>query len=342
MRALKKALPDVRISALTMFSGALMLLEHNPDVDEVLHFDFMNESKLKAWQFVMGLRRRRFDATILGYPANRFEYNAIAWLVGSPLRVGHRYNHLDRRCGNWLNNVTVKEDDAASNIEENLRLVEALTGVASDDTRVELRLTTEHEAFAEAWLRREGLGERALIGFHAGGSTDKNHTNKRWPPESFVALGRRLVAEAGATVVLFGGPKEAELKEQLVVGIGAGAVSAETSNIMETAALVARCRHFVSNDSAIMHLAGALGIPTSGIFGPTNAEWVRMPDTPRTEVRLGLPCQPCFYYSPRHLSCDEGDFRCLRELKPEQVMPSVLSSLEDAETVTHEELAAND
>ena len=318
------------------------MLEHNPDVDEVLHFDFMHESKLKAWRFVMGLRRRRFDATILGYPSNRLEYNAIARLVGSPLRVGHRYNHLDMRCGNCLNNVTVREDDAANNIEENLRLVEALTGDASNDTRVELRLTPEHESFAEAWLRRKGLGEKTLVGFHAGGSRGKNHTNKRWAPESFIELGRTLVTEAGATVVMLGGPKEAELRERIVTGVGAGAVSAETSDIMETAALVARCRHFVSNDSALMHLAGALGVPTSGIFGPTSAEWVRMPHSPRTEVRLGLPCQPCFYYSPRHLSCEQGGFRCLRELKPEQVMPSVLSSLEDAVAVTHEELAAND
>jgi ADP-heptose:LPS heptosyltransferase len=342
MRALKKALPGVRISALTMFKGARMLLEHDPDVDEVLHFDFMNESKIRAWRFVMGLRRRRFDATILGYPANRLEYNAIAWLVRPRLRAGHRYNHLDMRCGNWLNTVTVREDDKATNTEENLRLVEALTGARSADTRVELRLTPEHEAFAEAWLTKTGMGERPLVGFHAGGSLDKNHINKRWPPEAFVALGRMVVADAGATVLVFGGPKEAELKGRLVTGIGTGAVSVETSNIMETAALVARCRHFVSNDTALMHLAGALGVPTSGIFGPTSAEWVRMPDTPRAEVRLGLPCQPCFYYSPRHLSCKQGDFRCLRELKPEQVMPSVLGSVQDVKAVTYEERAAND
>ena len=341
MGALKTALPEVRISALTMFGGARTLLEHNPDVDEVLHFDFMNESKLKAWRFVMGLRRRRFDATILGYPANRLEYNAIAWLVGSPVRAGHRYNHLDRRCGNWLNNVSVREDDAATNVEENLRLVEAVTGVPSNDTRVELRLAPEHEAFAEAWLKREGLDGRRLVGFHAGGSVDKNHVNKRWPPESFVALGKALVAEAGATIVLLGGPKEAELKERVVSGIGTGAVLAQTGNIMETAALVARCRHFVSNDSALMHVAGALGVPTSGIFGPTSAEWVRVPHAPRTEVRLGLPCQPCFYYSPRHLSCKQGDFRCLRDLKAEQVLPSVLKSLEETGTMTHKERTAN-
>jgi hypothetical protein len=68
-------------------------------------------------------------------------------------------------------------------------------------------------------------------------------------------------------------------------------------------------------------------VPSTGIFGPTSATWVRVPNAQREEATLGLPCQPCFYYSPRHVRCQFGDFRCLHRLTPDLVAEGVLRSL---------------
>ena len=38
----------------------------------------------------------------------------------------------------------------------------------------------------------------------------------------------------------------------------------------ETAALLNRCRLLIANDSGPLHLGAAIGIPTIGLFGPTN------------------------------------------------------------------------
>ena len=91
----------------------------------------------------------------------------------------------------------------------------------------------------------------------------------------------------------------------------------------ETWALMARCDHFVANDNALLHIAGALQVPATAIFGPTHASWVRIPGCSRAEVRLGLPCQPCFYYSPRHLHCASASYRCLTALPVETVAGAV-------------------
>jgi heptosyltransferase-2 len=65
-----------------------------------------------------------------------------------------------------------------------------------------------------------------------------------------------------------------------------------------------------------------------GVFGPTSAQWVRLPDRPRKEVTRGLACQPCFVYSPRHLRCQYGDYRCLTELPVDDVLAAALSVID--------------
>jgi len=327
-RALKAAYPQAHVTAITMFPSAAAILRRCPFIDEVENYDFMNTKVVPALQYIWKLRRRRFDVTILTYPANRLEYNIVARLIGSPIRIGHRYNHVDFVCGNWLNTHTIREDDGLTNIEENLRLIELLTHRRCDDHRLAFHLDPEHTAYAEQWLTERNLNDRLLIGMHAGGSTAKNHINKRYRPESFAEVGRLLTQQSDATILLFGGSEEDALKTQIVEAIGPRAISVQTPNMLTTCAVMARCRHFISNDSALLHIAGALDIPTTAVFGPTNPTWVRIPTAQRTEVTLGLPCQPCFYYSPRHLACRTyGDFRCLRDLPPQKVAQTVMQQL---------------
>lgn len=336
---LKRAFPGIRVTAVTMLPGPRSVMQSSPYVDELLHFDFPHEGVLRSLRFVLRLRRRKFDAMILAYPSNRPEYNVVAFLIGGKIRVGHRYNHLDLLCANWLKNKTVREDDALSNIEENLRLAELLTGEKPADNRVELSLTDEHNAFASRWLAEREFQNAYLVGFHPGCDTRKNHINRRWPPAYFAELGKVLYKERGARILVFGGPEEDPLKQRVAEAIGCGAIAVRTEDIFQSCALIKACNYFVTNDSALMHIAGVLGVPTSAIYGPTNPVWLRNPHAaPRDEITLQLECSPCFYYSPRHLRCRYGDFRCVRELTPEQVAARVLRCLPPSS----DRLAAND
>jgi len=103
-----------------------------------------------------------------------------------------------------------------------------------------------------------------------------NWTGKVWPPERYVALVRALAASAlaGARVAVFGGPGASEraLAAPVLAALPEAIDLCGRLSLGEAAACLRRCALFVGNDSGLMHLAAATGIPTLGLFGPTPAE----------------------------------------------------------------------
>lgn len=94
---------------------------------------------------------------------------------------------------------------------------------------------------------------------------------KRWPSKSFRDLAEQLTQKTGKTILLAGSPEEKGIAEKVLKGLNARAfvVCGET-NLAESAAMIARASLVIANDSAMMHLGFELGVPTVGIFGPTN------------------------------------------------------------------------
>ncbi len=140
---------------------------------------------------------------------------------------------------------------------------------------------------------------------------------KRWPAAAWVELARRL-ERAGEKVVWIGGPGEAALGAELASESGVGRNAAGCLSWTGTAALLTAARIMVANDSAPVHLAGALDCPVVALFGPTVPGFGFAPFAPPS-VALGLRlgCRPCrLHGSPR---CPEGHFRCLHDLRPEVV-----------------------
>ena len=331
LRLLKQKIPGVSITVLVMFQSSKDLLGSNPSVDEVLHWDFIEKSRLSSLRFVMGLRQRRFDVSLLGYPSNRFEYNLIQWLIGSPKRLGHHYRHFDWQNLNFLNTLTVVESDLLHDVEENVRLIRQL-GVETDTLpKPEIFLTSSDHDFAKRWLEERKLTEPLLIGFHAGSAIFKNHVRRRWDPEKFAQLGDRLTSRVGCSILLFGGKEDETANASIFSSMKTKPFLVQGAGITQTASLMAHCKIMVTNDSSLMHLAAALEIPIVAIFGPTDPRWVRPFQSPHRIVRKDLSCSPCFYYSPKPLTCyrPEKDFACLKWIEPEEVLEAVDSFLKN-------------
>jgi ADP-heptose:LPS heptosyltransferase len=142
----------------------------------------------------------------------------------------------------------------------------------------------------DALLAELGLDERrpwAVL--HPGASAP----SRRYPIDRYAAAGRGLVKEHGWQVVVAGGEDEAELAEQLVDQLRAGAFSlAGRLSLAELGALLARAPVVIGNNSGPAHLAAAVGTPVVVLYALTNPQHTPW-GVPSRVLFHDVPCRNC-------------------------------------------------
>ena len=142
---------------------------------------------------------------------------------------------------------------------------------------------------------------------------------KRWPAERFGRLAAMAVA-AGYRVRLFGGPKDTPIAEEIarVAGVPVDNLAGRTS-LIDAAALLGGADVVVSNDSGLMHVAGALDRPLVVLYG-SSSEKMTPPTAPKAlVVSHDLPCRPCF-----KRECPLGTLACFEAISPAEVMAAAV------------------
>ena len=330
---LKEFYPDSDIDVLTMFSGTENIYSGIPQINKIIYFDFLKEGIAKSLSFVFSIRGK-YDISFNVYPANRKEYNIISFLIGAKKRAAVSYLRKDFANLSFLNNVISREDDSLHNVEENIKLVEKVSGKKIDNIpELFFPLSAKDEQVAQKVLNEASIKDDDLvIGYHPGCAILKNHIKRRWEPEQFSALGKKLIDDFNARILVFGGPEEKELKESVRDGINSPrAIIINTGSLSQSAAVMKRCDVFVTNDSSLMHVAGALKLKTVVAIGPTNVNYIHPWQTDYKIASLNLDCAPCFFYSPKPLTCSRTDvqFKCIRELDVKIVYGAVKSFIDD-------------
>jgi len=329
MQLLRSKLPDAEIDAMVMYKGVKDIYERTNLFDTVHYFDFLSAPKFSSFQFVLKFRGR-YEASINVYPSNRKEYNLINFIVGAKKRAAVQYLRSDLPNLGFLNTHRIVENDSLHNVEENILLCEKLFSTTfAESPQLLFPLTKEDELFKEKYLIETGItSPDFVVGFHPGCSTLKNHAKRRWEPDKFARLGNLLVEKKGAKILIFGGTEERELQKLVKQNINSeNAFVIKTQSLSQTASILKRCNVFVTNDSSLMHIASAMQLKVVAVIGPTNTNYIYPWKTNHRVASLQLDCAPCFFYSPKPLSCKRDDiqFKCIRELEVEKVF-SVIES----------------
>jgi lipopolysaccharide heptosyltransferase II len=331
LKLLRAQLPDAQIDVLVMFKGALDIFINNPNINNVYLFDFLREGSVKSLKYILSLRGN-FDKSISVYPSNRKEYNIISFLIGAKDRAAVKYLRKDFPNLGFLNSIRILENDSVHNVQTNIKLIEKLLNNKFDEEpTLDLFITEEDETRAQKFLSENNiLKDDLVIGFHPGCATLKNHIKRRWETEKFAELGKKLIDEHHAKILVFGGPDEDKLKKSVIEKIDSqDAIVINTSGVLQSAAIMKRCGVFVTNDSSQMHIAAALQLKVVAIIGPTNPHYIHPWKTDHKIVALNLDCAPCFFYSPRPLICSRNDvqFKCIKELTVDMVYDAVKNYL---------------
>jgi heptosyltransferase II len=286
--------------------AAAVLLETHPAVRAVLPYDKRGADRGFGglWRLGRGLRARRYERAYL--PHRSWRSAALALLAGARERIGFADSAA---AATYTQRVSRPRD--GHEVERLLTLAgPPLGGAAVVSIGA---LTADERAEADAWLRQRGVGP-GFVALAPGSIWG----TKRWPGYA------ELAAALDRSVVVIGGGDDRALADQVVAAAEGRAHSAAGDVGLRTAAaLIARAAVLVTNDSAPLHLAAAVGTPVVALFGPTVPAFGFGPRGPRDVVveHPSLACRPCSAHGPQ--VCPLGHHRCMRELPVASVLAAV-------------------
>lgn len=275
----------------------------NPYISGIINCDLNFER-------ILLLRKQRFDLGII-FPSSL----SSAWfmfLSGAKERVGY-----ENPVRNFLLTKPISHPKRDKHlIEEYFDILRSI-GITPKDKELIVRLSPYDEARADVLLIAKGIKKNdELIGICPGATYGPA---KRWLPDRFVELSKKLIEKHGIKIVLFGNNSEAVLLSSLANEIGKEALYfAGNTSIKITTSLIKRCKLIVTNDTGPMHLAASMHVPILAIFGSTSPAWTAPLGKEHFIVYKALSCSPCF-----KRSCPKGDYACFKEISVDEVMHEV-------------------
>lgn len=312
--ALSRTFPK-RSLVLCVREHARELLEDCPQVHQVLS---VNKQKrmLKAelahqLRFLRDLRRNKCTMAIELRTGTRGA--TIAVLSGAHTRVA-RYANDGTLWRNRLFTHLVKptREYRQYAAQHNLNIM-APFGLFEEDPRPHILVTEHRRRKAKAIFQKARIPEdKPLVAVHPFSLWKY----KEWPVSEMASLLDRIQVEYRCNIIVTGAPSERKPAGDLIdiCQYKPYNLAGETS-IGELPAVLAACTLFVGVDTAALHIAAAVGIPTVGIFGPSS--WTNWAPRGRNHlvVKKGLPCQPC-----SQKGCEGSEWsRCLKELTAKEV-----------------------
>jgi ADP-heptose:LPS heptosyltransferase len=144
---------------------------------------------------------------------------------------------------------------------------------------------------------------------------------RRWPPDRYVLLARRLLERYPELRIAFtGAPDEAQAVAPLVRQVGSPRCLslAGHTTLRQLLVLYTLARVLVTNDSGPAHFAALTPIRVVTMFGPETPH-VFGARTPRSHTLwAGISCSPCVNaYNDRRSSC--GDNVCMKRITVDEV-----------------------
>jgi len=321
LRELRAAFPDVRIEFLTL-PGNAALLEESGLVDRVHGLDVSSVPRFVASvvRLLGALRRSRYD-TVLDFEQFMRVSGIFAFLTGAPERIG--LDTEGQRRG-WLYTTRVSYTDGDHTVDVFLRMIAPFGARPADGSPWRLALTPADREAARALVAEAG-GSGPLVVVHPGtGPNYKVFALKRWETARFAAVADALAARHGATIVFTGkGPEERALVAEARAAMSRPGLDAcDRLDVGGLAALCAAARVVLTNDTAVMHLAGTVGTPVAALFGPTppSSYGPRGPDD--LVFYKHLYCSPCLSnYNLKMSRCTDNV--CLKAITADEVLAAI-------------------
>jgi len=294
IRAIRGLFPDAEISLLTGAWSA-PVLQNNPYIDEIISVDddiLFQRKWMAIWGLVRRLKRKHYDLAFILQPSGKIRFMVFSAMIKE--RIGLAFEGK----GFFLTDPVLWEPKRSRYIAENYLDVVRKVGKGDFDTVLDLFLTDDEIMRAERFLKERGIdSRRKLIGIAPGGGKNPRDyvPMKLWGRERFVEVIRKVRGQFDVGVVLFGSEHDREICGYIRSNTPEGVIDTSGEvDLRGLMALIKRCELLLTNDSAPVHFAIALGTPTVTLFGPTNPYTLLPNDPNHVAITSTVNCSPCY------------------------------------------------
>ncbi|MCX7833900.1 MAG: glycosyltransferase family 9 protein [Ignavibacteria bacterium] len=264
------------------------------------------------------IKFRRYDAIIS--PHRSLRSTLLSYFSKSELTIS-----FDNSTMSFLYDRRIPYKKNVHEIQRNLMLLEPLGIKETEIVKPELNISEEDKKIVELLLKRFNIAENDNFITVAPGTI---WYTKQFPPHKLIKV-LDLLAKQDIKVIFVGGKGDIEISKYILdktenknINIAAGKL-----NILQSAELIRRSKLILTNDSAPLHLANAVGTKVIAVFGATVPEFGFYPYGKNDVIfeTKGLKCRPCSIHGGK--KCPIKTFECFERIEEEKIYNEIINSI---------------
>ena len=314
---IKKSIPNSKISIICK-SFLSDIFTKMDDVSDVIPIP-NNMGPSALWKTSGELKKYSFDRGFLF--TNSFGSALLFKLAGIPSICGYKRDGRGFLLYTKIPYIKNEKQHAFYYLD---MVAQCLDRPSENNVNICIKPSEEDRNCASEKLSQLGIDSRkTIIGMApiaAYGSA------KEWPAGHYQKLIDDILSHQPENqIILLGSSKEKSGLEKVAKGMGSNVtVLAGDLTLGEAIVAISYCNVFVSNDSGLMHVAAALGIPQVAIFGPTNPRKTSPLNSKSTVLFEPPSCWPCL-----HRECPKDTHLCMENISVNRVLEQVKKFLDE-------------
>jgi len=288
LRAIRKKYPHAKIHCL-VGKESRKILHNCPYLDGIIVYDV--KGKDRGWmgliKFSKKLRKYRFD-TIIDFQNNR-KSHLLSFLSLS----NESYGYDNGKWGFLLSNPVKDTHRGLPPVAHQFKVLERIGIHYRSNAYLELWPSLKDQQYAQSLLDSEWLGNKTnIVGINIAASL--KWQTKNWPI-GHIARVCDMLATKNIRVIVTGIDNDKPLARHLLsITKSKPANFVGKTDILQLAALIKKCKVFVTPDSAPLHIAAAMQVPVIALFGPTESGRHIPPAKKIIVLEKKLACAPCY------------------------------------------------
>lgn len=270
-RAIKETFPNSKLSLITSPDN-YFAVEKNKFIDSQFCFD---KSNLKSLKYILKLKsflKREYDAVIIPSTVSlSFTSHFLGRLANAKTRICASSLNGEENKFSYLCDQRIEMDwrkVPSKNVSDFILDLVRPIGINTNNLQSEISFDQSDENIANLFFQNDLKinNKQIVIGLHTGAGKPPN----RWNMKKFVQLSEKLINHFNCKLYFTGSGSDSEQLEFLNQNLSSEKIFALNKKIPELAAIISKSDLFITNDTGVMHVAGAVNVKQISLFGPTD------------------------------------------------------------------------